>query len=152
MKQESFSISEFLPALMPRFYSICRLKNETIFLSSFDDQKRNFCFLFDFSSPLDDSRSLSFVFSLMKFEKNLARTYERFGLCTNWLRTIDLGSEVCSWKNVSSSSFRHSTFLQVFIQTRISQHFRLPSTLDTPLIMIGPGTGVAPFIGFLDHL
>lgn len=41
---------------------------------------------------------------------------------------------------------------QISIQTRFSQHFRLPSTLDTPLIMIGPGTGVAPFIGFLEHL
>ncbi len=37
---------------------------------------------------------------------------------------------------------------QVYVQR--SPHFRPPAGSTTPMIMIGPGTGVAPFIGFLE--
>ncbi|CAF2754762.1 unnamed protein product [Rotaria sp. Silwood2] len=107
-KPDVAMLIEFLPQLIPRFYSVC-------------------------SSSLDDARSIKFVYSALKFEALNGRTYERFGVCTNWLNNITIGTKI-------------------LIQTRISQHFRLPLTLDTPLIMIGPGTGVAPFIGFLEHL
>ena len=54
------------------------------------------------------------------------------GLCSNWLARQGTGGEV-----------------QVFVQK--SGHFRLPDDGAIPIIMIGPGTGVAPFRGFLQH-
>jgi sulfite reductase (NADPH) flavoprotein alpha-component len=37
------------------------------------------------------------------------------------------------------------------IYVQPSKHFHLPPTNDTPLIMVGPGTGIAPFRAFLEQ-
>ncbi len=39
--------------------------------------------------------------------------------------------------------------LRVFVQT--SHGFRVPANPDTPMIMVGPGTGIAPFRAFLEE-
>ncbi len=39
--------------------------------------------------------------------------------------------------------------LPVYVQA--NRHFRLPETAETPIIMIGPGTGVAPFRAFMQE-
>jgi len=38
----------------------------------------------------------------------------------------------------------------IFVQSQ-QKHFGLPASGDTPMIMVGPGTGVAPFRAFLEE-
>lgn len=54
------------------------------------------------------------------------------GICSNWLAGLTEDAEI-----------------PVFIQP--TTHFRLPTDDDAAMVMIGPGTGIAPFRGFLQE-
>jgi sulfite reductase (NADPH) flavoprotein alpha-component len=54
---------------------------------------------------------------------------------------------VCS--NFLAERAGQETPVPVFIQ--VSRHFRVPEDGDKPIIMVGPGTGIAPFRAFLEE-
>lgn len=81
-------------------------------------------------SLCSDGSQLEFVFNLVKFSQESTRTYERLGLATGYLHRLQKGQNF-------------------FLIKRKFQNFTFPTDAERPLIMIGPGTGIAPFIGFL---
>ncbi|MCM3883230.1 bifunctional nitrate reductase/sulfite reductase flavoprotein subunit alpha [Frankia sp. R82] len=82
------------------------------------------------SSPLVDPTSVSVTVSVVRFTGQRGRV--RKGVCSTFLADAAPGTPV-----------------DVFVQR--SPHFRPPADNTTPMIMIGPGTGVAPFLGFLQE-
>ncbi len=58
-----------------------------------------------------------------------------------------LRAGVASWQ--LTGAVKPGDSLPVYIEP--NPRFRLPEDGDRPVIMIGPGTGVAPFRGFLEH-
>eukprot|EP01065_Artemidia_motanka_P028546 TRINITY_DN3395_c0_g1_i1.p1 TRINITY_DN3395_c0_g1~~TRINITY_DN3395_c0_g1_i1.p1 ORF type:complete len:1046 (+),score=237.65 TRINITY_DN3395_c0_g1_i1:70-3138(+) len=62
------------------------------------------------------------------------------GVCTTWLQSL-----LRHGPDAGESPARVGIFLKP------TPEFRLPTDLGHPMIMIGPGTGIAPFIGFLQY-
>lgn len=82
------------------------------------------------SSPLVDPHSVSLTVSVVRYENLNGRP--RGGVCSPFLADAEADTEV-----------------PVFVQR--SPHFRPPADAGTPMVMVGPGTGVAPFVGFLQE-
>ncbi|MFE6036843.1 molybdopterin-dependent oxidoreductase [Streptomyces sp. NPDC056452] len=82
------------------------------------------------SSPLTDPHQVSLTVSVVRYENLHGRP--RNGVCSPFLADAAPGAPV-----------------SVFVQR--APHFRPPAGPDTPMVMVGPGTGVAPFIGFLEE-
>lgn len=83
-----------------------------------------------------DDSSFQIVFNVTESSPESSPEFKVKGVCSSWLESLKPESE----------------FLP--IQQRSISHFRLPEPLpsDCPIIMIAAGTGVAPFIGFLETL
>ncbi|XP_037778404.1 methionine synthase reductase-like [Penaeus monodon] len=121
------TLLEHLPQLLPRAYSIT-------------------------SSPLVDSKKISFVFNVVDIPKEKATTFSRKGICTGWLASLYRSVEMSKLEqSLEVLSIKDKGPVCVPIYLRTNQNFRLSADVSSPIIMIGPGTGVAPFVGFLQH-
>ena len=84
------------------------------------------------SSPLAEERSCSITVAVVEGPARSGRG--RFaGVCTNYLRRQAEGGVIYAFVKDTKSAFR------------------LPDDPSVPIIMIGPGTGLAPFRGFLQE-
>nr|WP_234358547.1 bifunctional nitrate reductase/sulfite reductase flavoprotein subunit alpha [Streptomyces sp. NRRL B-24085] len=82
------------------------------------------------SSPLTDPHLVSLTVSVVRYENLHGRP--RQGVCSPFL-----------------ADAAPDTPVPVHVQR--SPHFRPPADPATPMVMVGPGTGVAPFVGFLEQ-
>lgn len=115
---------DLLPAHLPRFYSIS-------------------------SSPLKRHGKIRFAFNVIEYITE--GKAQRKGIATPWLdkitnlipsRTTPNNEEI----DISGSNIKVPMYIR-----QNANAFVLPQETERPLIMIGPGTGIAPFIGFLEH-
>ena len=83
------------------------------------------------SSPITHSEEIHLTVGTVRYD---LKGTQRVGVATSWL------ADVVQEKETKLPSFMHH-----------SRRFRLPENPETPMIMIGPGRGIAPFIGFLEH-
>uniref|UniRef100_A0A1X7VBA2 Methionine synthase reductase n=1 Tax=Amphimedon queenslandica TaxID=400682 RepID=A0A1X7VBA2_AMPQE len=87
------------------------------------------------SSPLDYEFKTRIAFNIVELPQRSWQRLKREGLCTGWL-------------NESSLSEVPST---VPLYPRLKNPFHLPPDPLVPIVLIGPGTGVSPLVGFLNH-
>ncbi len=82
------------------------------------------------SSSLDKEESqgkLQLLVAIVNYRSKLVEP--RLGLCSNWLANLERGSRVLIWIKPGTLKF--------------------PTDVNVPVIMVGPGTGVAPFRSFI---
>jgi len=84
------------------------------------------------SSPLIEAGRLSLTVAVVEGAARSGRGTYR-GVCSNYLRGLKVGDSV-----------------QAFVKDNHSA-FRPPADPSLPMIMVGPGTGIAPFRGFLQE-
>ena len=82
------------------------------------------------SSPLAHTDEVHLTVAAVRYKTH---GRERKGVCSTYLADLVKSGDP----------------VQVFVQP--NKNFRLPADGSTPVIMVGPGTGVAPFRAFVEH-
>lgn len=81
------------------------------------------------SSSKKHKESIHAVVAVVKYTTTLG--VARSGVCSSYLERLQAGQKA-----------------YIFVRTST---FHLPSDMSKPVIMVGPGTGMAPFVGFLQQ-
>ncbi|KAJ9601835.1 hypothetical protein L9F63_000017, partial [Diploptera punctata] len=108
------------------------------------------------SSPLKNDSEFHIVYSLLKFPLFKPEIGLRYGICTGWLDSattpiqLNKSGTDLLLEGISNLSL-HDNTIKIPVYLRKNMGFTLPTDPTLPLILIGPGTGVAPYIGFLQH-
>ncbi|XP_074681800.1 methionine synthase reductase isoform X1 [Strix aluco] len=102
------------------------------------------------SSNLYQPGKLWFVFNIVEFPACPARPVSRKGVCTGWLAEL-VAPLLHPNKNTLDTKGGSSSTEKISIFARPNNTFHLPADPSVPFMMVGPGTGIAPFIGFLQH-
>nr|XP_004670696.2 methionine synthase reductase isoform X2 [Jaculus jaculus] len=102
------------------------------------------------SSSLLHPGKLHFVFNVVEFASHSAEVWRK-GVCTGWLATLAAHFLQPGMPASSPAGSGGAPAPQISISPRAPSSFHLPADPSAPVIMVGPGTGIAPFIGFLQH-
>ncbi|CAG9783566.1 unnamed protein product [Diatraea saccharalis] len=84
------------------------------------------------SSPIAHPKRLHLTVAVVTYRTQDGEGPVHYGVCSNYLMDRKPGDEV-------------------YLFIRSAPNFHLPQDLSVPLILIGPGTGIAPFRGFWHH-
>ncbi|NXF37846.1 MTRR reductase, partial [Nyctibius bracteatus] len=102
------------------------------------------------SSNLYQPGKLCFVFNIVEFPACPTRPVSRKGVCTGWLAEL-VAPLLLPNKNTLETKGGSSSAEKIVIFARPNNTFHLPADPSIPFVMVGPGTGISPFIGFLQH-
>ncbi|XP_036344205.1 NADPH-dependent diflavin oxidoreductase 1-like [Rhagoletis pomonella] len=80
-------------------------------------------------ASMPTTRSLDLLVAVVEYKTKMSKP--RLGLCSNWLKSLTIGSKVYGVIKRGTMS--------------------LPSELAAPIVMVGPGTGIAPFRSVIQY-
>jgi len=84
---------------------------------------------YSIASAPDENNTVSLLYRKVAYQAN---GRERFGVASSMLAEVKAGQEL-------------------EVEFKSNPTFKLPQTLSTPIIMIGSGAGLAPYIGFMEQ-
>jgi len=119
------------------------------------------------SSPLESPTTIRVAFSLVTYRTPVPdtdvggraggngrsmppRTRERVGLCSGMLARLG-EAYMAAARSGAPGAKAAVPRVRVYRRRPTGNELRLPKSLSTPILMVGPGTGVSPFVGFLRH-